>query len=293
MSVEIPSGLTQGYTLASSISAPSSVAVLGDFPSTPAGAVDGLLTELSEQLITEAGDFLIWEEAPFTNNYSLDFDGVNDYGTVAERFDFIQNTCDFSISTWVKFANHASTSNIQSILGTTYTASQKGFYLFYDNRFSAKTLRFTLVANSSVSINVNSAIIDNDWHNIIITAESSVIIVMFLDGTQIGTVATPNTTATTSLYDMKVGMSLIASVVSNLLDGKMDEAAIFDYGLSSSEVAAIYNSGVPANLTSYSPVGWWRMGDNDGGTGTTVTDQGSGGNNATLTNGPTFSIDVP
>jgi hypothetical protein len=61
MSVEIPSGLTQGYTLASSISVPSSVAVLGDFPSTPAGAEDGLLTELSEQLLTEAGDFLIWE----------------------------------------------------------------------------------------------------------------------------------------------------------------------------------------------------------------------------------------
>ena len=35
-------------------------------------------------------------------------------------------------------------------------------------------------------------------------------------------------------------------------------------------------------------MGWWRMGDNDGGTGTTITDQGSGGNNGTLTNGPTF-----
>jgi len=28
---------------------------------TPAGAEDGLFTELSEQLLTEAGDFLIWE----------------------------------------------------------------------------------------------------------------------------------------------------------------------------------------------------------------------------------------
>jgi hypothetical protein len=33
-----------------------------------------------------------------------------------------------------------------------------------------------------------------------------------------------------------------------------------------------------------SPVGWWRMGDNDGGTGTTITDQGSGGNDGTLNN---------
>jgi plastocyanin len=37
------------------------------------------------------------------------------------------------------------------------------------------------------------------------------------------------------------------------------------------------------------------MGDdsNDSGTGTTITDQGSGGNNGTLTNGPTFSMDTP
>ena len=35
------------------------------------------------------------------------------------------------------------------------------------------------------------------------------------------------------------------------------------------------------------------MGDNDGGIGTTVTDQGSGGNDATLTNGPKFSTTVP
>jgi hypothetical protein len=35
------------------------------------------------------------------------------------------------------------------------------------------------------------------------------------------------------------------------------------------------------------------MGENDGATGTTITDQGSGGNDATLVNGPTFSTDVP
>ena len=35
------------------------------------------------------------------------------------------------------------------------------------------------------------------------------------------------------------------------------------------------------------------MGDNDGGSGTTVTDQGSGGNNGTLTNDAVFEEDVP
>ena len=53
------------------------------------------------------------------------------------------------------------------------------------------------------------------------------------------------------------------------------------------------NNGTPANITSLNPPGRWRMGDNDSGTGTTITDQGSGGNNETLTNGPTFSTTIP
>ena len=71
-------------------------------------------------------------------------------------------------------------------------------------------------------------------------------------------------------------------------NGKMDEVAIFNTELSSANVSAIYNSGKPSTLSGYNPVGWWRMGDNDGGIGTTITDQGTGGNNGTLTNGPTF-----
>ena len=76
-------------------------------------------------------------------------------------------------------------------------------------------------------------------------------------------------------------------------EGLIDEVAIFNSALSASDITAIYNSGTPDDLSSYSPVGWWRMGDNDGGTGTTITDQGSGGNDGTLTNGPTFSTTVP
>ena len=58
----------------------------------------------------------------------------------------------------------------------------------------------------------------------------------------------------------------------------------------------IYNSGVPNDCTALGISGlanYWRMGDNDSGTGTTVTDQGSRGNNGTLVNAPTFETNVP
>ena len=73
----------------------------------------------------------------------------------------------------------------------------------------------------------------------------------------------------------------------------MDEVSLWSTALSAANIAGIYNNGKPRDLAYLNPVGWWRMGDDDGGAGTTITDQGSGGNNGTLTNGPTFTLDTP
>jgi hypothetical protein len=75
--------------------------------------------------------------------------------------------------------------------------------------------------------------------------------------------------------------------VSGYANGRIDEVAYFQRELSSGEVATA--SGSAVDITSLNPYGWWRMGDNDGGSGTTITDQGSGLNNATLVNGPAFA----
>ena len=55
--------------------------------------------------------------------------------------------------------------------------------------------------------------------------------------------------------------------------GRLDEVSIWSKALTDADVTDIYNSGTPGDLsTSGSLLSWWRMGDNDGGTGTTVTD---------------------
>ena len=231
--------------------------------------------------------------AGFSNTYSVDFDGTDEYVETGEKFDFIQTTGNFTISAWIKFTAHTSTSNIQSILGTTYTSSQKGFYLFYDNRSSNKTLRVSLPWGSTASINVNNGITDNNWHHLVVTGASGGNITLYKDGSQIGTASAPSTTSTSGLFSMKIGTVIISGAATNSLNGKVDEVSMFNSTLSSSDITSIYNSGVPNDISSLSPVSWWRMGANDNGTGTTVTDQGSGGNNGTLTNGPTFSTDIP
>jgi hypothetical protein len=55
--------------------------------------------------------------------------------------------------------------------------------------------------------------------------------------------------------------------------GRMDEVSVWTKALTDADVTAIYNSGTPGDLSlSSSLKSWWRMGDNNGGTGTTVTD---------------------
>ena len=67
--------------------------------------------------------------------------------------------------------------------------------------------------------------------------------------------------------------------------GSIDEVAIFSTNLSSSDISSIYNSGEPADLTSFSPVSWWRMGeDATFNTNWSLPDNGSESNTGTSAN---------
>ena len=86
----------------------------------------------------------------------------------------------------------------------------------------------------------------------------------------------------TSANPVKVGSSV--SGPGQTMIGYMDEVSIWSKALSTSEVANIYNSGTPTDISaSGSLVSWWRMGDNNSGAGTTVTDVGGTGNGTLCT----------
>jgi hypothetical protein len=73
--------------------------------------------------------------------------------------------------------------------------------------------------------------------------------------------------------------------------GEVDEVSFFNSALSASDISTLRGGasagtlGVLGDLTSLSPVGWWRMGDGtEAGSGTTVYDMSSNSNNGTLNN---------
>jgi len=208
--------------------------------------------------------------ASFSNSHAVSFDGTDDYAALSSN---ITLSGSKSITFWAYI--------------DTFSGGQKGFagrnashYTILFNHHTSILVRFgaTPVAYTVSSISTGA------WNHWAFTG----------DGTDFKLYKNGSLEDSGTDYG-DVIITMIGAVASGTahFSGKLDEIGLFASTLSASDVSSIYNSGVPADLSSLSPVHWWRMGDNDDRTGTTITDQGSGGSNLTLTNGPTFSTDVP
>jgi len=236
------------------------------------------------------------EEETFTNTYSLSLDGTNDYVAITPT----SSIAIYGFSAWVYLNNDLNKSTAQGIVcgpsGTNWILALGGNYT-------------STLTDEIISVNFgarygychSSETVSAGWHHMMIvwstnsqTNSGSQGYDIYLDGVNVGNQANTDYGAA-NLYSIpattfRLGQRANAAYP---FGGKLDEVAIFTSSLSASDVSTIYNSGAPGDISSLSPFGWWRMGDNDNGEGTTITDKGSGSNDATLTNGPTFSTTIP
>lgn len=178
------------------------------------------------------------------------FDGAGDYINTGTRFDFLQQTCEFTVTCWVKLTDHTSTAANQFLLGNTNTGGQVGMMLWYDNRASSgsnKSLRALVSpdvggSSSDVSVNVTNGITDNNWHHIAVTGSGSGgTLKMYRDGSLIGSTSGLTTTTNTSLHDMQIGTVGGSSPI-NFFGGYLDEVAFFESELSSGDITNLVSS---------------------------------------------------
>ena len=222
---------------------------------------------------------------PTYSTYSVEFDGSNDYVEVG-NVSGLSGT-SFSISAW--FYLTAGPSG-EGIFGAGSSPSDRIWLQVLDS----DTIRFGSIGNINTFDLASGTFSLNTWYHVVGVIDGTSKEV-FINGSSLGT-TTVSSLSGTNGNNVRIGSLPSQTTAFNALNpyqGILDEVAVFNTALSSTNVSSIYNSGVPNDISSLNPVGWWRMGDNDGGTGTTITDQGSGGNNGTLTNGPTFSTTVP
>lgn len=228
------------------------------------------------------------EAASFSNTYSLSLDGTDDYVNLGNSSDLAPSS--ITISAWIKVSGSVNTFNyIVSRAGSTYGS----YHLRYTSAnkfnvhlgFASSQFKNDITSSSTYTL--------TDWHHVAFTYDQTNA-KLYVDGVEEYSGAeTRAIDYTAAVVGSNTHIGSTPMGYPSPSEGLIDEVALFNTALSGSDITAIYNSGTPDDLTSYSPVGWWRMGDNDSGTGTTITDQGSGSNDGTLTNGPTFSTDIP
>lgn len=220
------------------------------------------------------------------NFHSLSFDGTNQSMDVSSTSDFAFGSSGFSISFWFNGGGFNSPSgfgvNVFDMRSSP-VGSQPSLWI--ETGGAGSLVKYYAAGGYKVS--TTATLNSGTWYHLVITNDGSTTKI-YLDGN-----TTPIGTGSDSTTYVSAPLRVGGYHNNNYYyDGLIDEFAIFNYELSASDVSAIYNNGVPNNISSLNPLGWWRMGDLDGGTGT-ITDQGSGGNNGTSNNGPTLSTNVP
>lgn len=247
-----------------------------------------------------SGDTSLGTATPFTNIYSVSFDGFNDLTTMGDVLNTSDTAADtLSLSCWFKTSD-SSTQILMAKQDKDSPFSGYSLAIVSSNKIYFNIGNYTGNKYIQLRTGAISNLSNGNWHHIAVTYDGSRAasgVNIYFDNSAlsltIGNNQQPVGTQNTEHFMIGARGKGTTGDFALPFDGNIDEAAYFTTELSASDINTIYGTGVPNDISSLNPVGWWRMGDNDGGTGSTVTDQGSGSNNGTLINSPTFQEDVP
>lgn len=182
-------------------------------------------------------------------NGAYDFDGVNDFISLPNNFNF--GTSGLTISAWIK----------------TTEATNNGEILFIQDDYNSHNplIEFTIKSNGTVIVRVRgqtntanffsetstTTVNDGNWHHLVLVFDDANDTgYLYIDGSE----ELSATGRTTTNINFGAGFPTIGKVLQNWVsssvyyfDGIIDEFAIWNRPLSSTEVGELYNSG--AGLT--------------------------------------------
>tara|TARA_R110002074_G_scaffold91002_1_gene199269 strand:+ start:537 stop:1238 length:702 start_codon:yes stop_codon:yes gene_type:complete len=213
----------------------------------------------------------IYAEESFSNTYSMAFDGVDDYQSLASSVNLgTENT----LSWWI-YRNSYLTQEVP--FGNT-ASSVIGIEVYMNgvNLYKRDGSGWTIFGAI-----LSSALTNQKWCNIVITRNGASSTAYINGNATITTVTVTDSTASNAVDT--IGAS---SAPGYYVNGNLDETAGWNVEKSAAEVLAIYNSGTPGDLASTSPLFWYRQGEKAtwSGSAWVLPDQGSSGVVATSVN---------
>jgi hypothetical protein len=254
---------------------------------------------ITSQQLKGAGilnSFEIPGSGAFPNQYSIDLDGTDDEAIAALDENVIRGTR--TVSWWMKVDDYNANEMIMSIRSGT---SADGF--------SVRKVTGGNIAIGARGASAHGRATDmskwdaentlENWTHILVTKEYrgypdyGQILKIFINGVDVsGNNALVNTGTDNQI---KIGQIGSIGYYGSHLNGKVDELSVFSGHLTSSaNINAIYNGGVPSDLSDLNPLVWYRMGDIVAGSGSNVPDQGSlAQGDLVLQNDAAFVEDVP
>jgi hypothetical protein len=230
-------------------------------------------------------------------NYSLSFDGVDDYVNYGDVMDM---NSSFSVGAWA-FSNGGNGVILSKHLFDIDTNPPWGKYTgFVLGNMNGEGLRLEIVNDRAghgpgcpcgFRLSASTEPILNEWFHIVGVFESGQAVRLYINGLEVS----QTNTSETSINDTGAPFYIGAlhsnysegSLVDSEWDGFIDDVHIWNSALTQEQIQSYMST--PPTGNEEGLVGYWDFNE---GTGSTLTDQTSNGNDGII-NGATWSTDVP
>ncbi|MFQ5492566.1 MAG: DUF2341 domain-containing protein [Candidatus Dojkabacteria bacterium] len=202
-------------------------------------------------------------------DYSVDLDGSNEYISVSDNNDFSPSvTGAVTMSAWIRPDT--------IVAGNTYIltkgdTSNYEYAIWLGTGGEVGCTAWTLAGLNHLAVSGSTSTSANEWHHVACVIEHNSEMNIYLDGASEGTDSTPSSTMGNGTADVQIGKR--GDDVGNEFDGRVDEVKIWDFALSTRQIAMEYNGG--------KPVSHWRM---DRREGNMAYDYSENGNHTQLIN---------
>lgn len=181
------------------------------------------------------------------NNYSVDFDGVDDYMTVtdADELSFGDASTDspFSISAWVKADSWVKFRLVNKGVNT----SNREFQFGGDGSGGLFLYLFDLTNTVYIARGYNTTLHTGIWYHVVCTYSGGgtpTDIKVYVDGSQVDNTSLSSASPYTAMHNTSSNIEVgTIGFVPDYANGKIEELAIIGSELSAAQVSAIYNNG--------------------------------------------------
>jgi hypothetical protein len=202
----------------------------------------------------------------FSNTQSIQLDGIDDYVNVGTSS--LGITSAISVSAWVKIPTTntgGASPYIQMIVCEDNTSGgQRNWGLSWRgtgyNYFSFQVWHTNLTNTSINSTGITPN--DGQWHHLLGTFDGTTGtngMKFYIDGV-LNSQKTATSTGLNSYSSTETTMGAITGGTGRRFEGNIDEVAVWNSD-QNANASTIYNSGVPNDISSLSPLSWWRCGD--------------------------------